>query len=273
MSAKANFFAAAVQMTSETGPAALANNIEKAQSLLKEGVQAGARLLVLPEAFNYGYQLNVDTMSEIPENDSTLEFLKKFAQENDVYLSAGILEKENTKIFNRTVTFSPQGEMKKYTKVHLFSSAPTWENKVFTAGQSRQTMESELGQFGFLICYDLRFPEIARALALEGSELFLVSSAWGHARGEHFEALIKARAIENQVFIVSADQVGQNQEGLKFAGRSAIVDPLGNFLAKANSEEETVLIAEIRPQIRIDAKSFMDCFGHRIPQAYIMKDI
>lgn len=273
MTSKANFSVAAVQMASETGESALNKNLEKAHGFLKEAAQQGARLIVLPEAFNYGYQLEPELLKQVTPADGTTDFLKTFAQDHQVYLSAGILERENDQIFNRSITVAPSGAVKKYTKVHLFASAPTWEDKVFVGGKTRQTMTTELGQLGFLICYDLRFPEIARALALEGSNIFVISSAWGYARGEHFEALAKARAIENQVFLISADQVGQTREGLRFAGRSSIIDPLGNLLARADSEQETVLVAEIKPEVQAQAKEFMNCFAHRIPEAYTMKDL
>ncbi|MFN3453657.1 MAG: nitrilase-related carbon-nitrogen hydrolase, partial [Pseudobdellovibrio sp.] len=266
------FCVAALQMKCAIGENSLSQNLSKAEKMMDEARLQGAKLIVLPEAFNYGYNLNKNELLESVENEVTHRFLKNYSQKHNLTILAGVLEKEADLIFNKTLVYE-QGVLKaQYKKIHLFKMAGLSEADVFAEGDKAVIFNSEFGRLGFLICYDLRFPELARALALEGGQMLVVSSAWGYARREHFKILKKSRAIENQVFIISADQVGECAErSLRFAGSSMILDPLGQVLVEADDLEEKVVLAEIDLNQIQNVKANMDCFNHRRPEVYNLK--
>ncbi len=256
-------------MRCHTGPDALKKNHAKAFSLLSEAVKQKAKLVVLPEAFNYGYELKQEALDLIPKDSESLPLLQSFAQDYGIYLFAGVLEREGDLIYNRLYAINPKGLiLGYYTKIHLFCSAPTWENKSFTAGDTPAIVQTEYGPMGLMICYDLRFPELARNYALKGCEIIVMASAWGKARQEHFKTLTRARTIENQIFMISSDQVGEAESKLQFAGASGIFDPLGQALIQNDDGEDVVLVAEINQSVLLKTREFMDCFSHRVTKAY-----
>lgn len=266
---KKEFLASAIQMQCHVGSNALALNLEKAEHYVNQASKLGVDLVVLPEAFNYGYNLDQAQLLATVDSVLTRQALGDWAKKYNVSISAGVIEKDNNQIFNRTVFITPQGLSATYEKIHLFKLGSADETQAFTPGQQRKSYQAEFGPLGFLICYDLRFPELARALALDGVQTLLVSSAWGYGRRQHFRLLQQARAIENQIFLISAGQVGENYRGgLKFSGHSVILDPLGTILAEANDIEEKVLIAAINlNQIDVVRKN-MNCLADRVPHTY-----
>lgn len=263
-----SYKAAAIQFQCVTGKNAWKHNTEKALHYLHQAVQQDAKLIVLPEGFDYGYNLDRTELTEIQESSSTVALLQSFARDHQVTIAAGIFEREATRFYNRSVIINELGVVAKYTKIHLFKSAPMWENQTFCDGAERVMVRLKIDSVGLLICYDLRFPELARSLVLDGATTLLLSSAWPLARKEHMEALAKVRAIENQVFLISANQVGKNAKSLEFAGSSAIYDPLGNILAQAPQDREAIITAEINPNKIFEVRNFMNCLGHRMPKTY-----
>lgn len=266
-----SFKVAVVQMRAEIGAGAFESNLAKALHLMGQAVAAGASLIVLPETFDFGYDLEGLKTNRPRKSQCASYALENFSRAHGVHMAAGVVEEEGAQIWNRSALFGPEGRIGAYEKIHLFSSVPTHEDNTFARGTTRFIRETKVGRIGLLICYDLRFPEISRALAVDGADILAVSSAWPLQRREAFVTLAKARAIENQAFLVSANQVGSNGAGLQFAGSSMIVDPLGQVLAQADEKEETVLVAQIELAQIGHVRSFMNCFGHRVPQAYTSK--
>ena len=134
--------------------------------------------------------------------------------------------------------------MAKYRKTHLFAPAPIEEDKCFTPGDALTSFDFGPLRFGLTICYDLRFPEIYRALAVdEGANVFAISSAWPFPRVEHQRVLATARAIENQSYVILANRVGKD-DGVPFCGSSAVIDPYGVVVAAASADREELIVAE-----------------------------
>lgn len=158
--------------------------------------------------------------------------------------------------------------MARYRKTHLFRPPPIAEDRCFTPGD--QLSDFRLGNFcfGLSICYDLRFPEIYRQLAVARQvNVFVISSAWPFPRIEHFRILARARAIENQSYVIAANRVGTD-DGVTFCGSSAIIDPSGVTLAAASSDEEELIQADLSIEALAEVRRRMDVFADRRPDIY-----
>jgi len=205
----------------------------------------GADLIVLPELWNIGFMSFDRYVSEAEDrNGPTLTALRNTARELKVHLHTGsFVEREGDRLFNSSYLLSPQGEMlANYRKVHLFGYHSK-ETQILNPGNQVIVAETPLGKIGMATCYDLRFPELFRRMMERGAELFLICSAWPYPRLEHWILLNRARALENQCFLVSANSVGLNG-GSQFVGHSMMVNPWGIILA-SGGDDETVLRAEV----------------------------
>ena len=150
-----------------------------------------------------------------------------------------------------------------YRKVHLFS--PTREDQHFHAGDEAPVVPVEQAVTGGLVCFDIRFPELARKLVVDGATILLVAAQFPHPRSSHWETLLKARAIENQAWVVAANRVGSSG-GLDYFGRSMIVDPWGEIVAAEMSEREAVVTERIRLDAVSSARELIPC--RRRPDVY-----
>ncbi len=151
----------------------------------------------------------------------------------------------------------------KYRKVHLFASAPIAEHRCFSPGSECTSFTFAGLRFGLGICYDLRFPEMYRKLAVENSvNALIVSSAWPFPRVEHFRTLAAARAIENQSYMIVANRVGTDED-VSFCGRSTIIDPYGVIIASASQDREELIQTEISGDAVKCVRSQMEVFAHR----------
>ena len=223
---------------------AQAPRVKRAVELVRR--QRGAHLVVLPElwvpgAFGYsGYEASA---SDLPGD--TVGRIADAAREIGAHVLAGtFIERRDGKLFNSAVLLSPDGAVvHTYRKVHLFGF-DHGEAEVLTAGDDTSTYAIPgLARLAMTTCYDLRFPELYRIFVDQGAELFVIPTGWPAARLEHWRVLTRARAIENQVFLLGCNQVG-TQEDVSLAGHSVVIDPWGQVLAEAGTEEE-VLTVEI----------------------------
>ena len=244
-------------------PGALEANLELATRWAKEAAAKGAQLLVLPELFDSGYDLNtVSSRGPAPESMA----LGDLAIDLNLHLVTGLAVKDGANLQNASVHFTPDGSRHVYGKIHLYEAEPNVESRVFQKGAKRVLWSIGGIPVGPLVCYDLRFPELARSLCLDGAKILLVSSAWPASRREVFRVLSQARAIENQCFLVSANLTGRSLAG-SFAGHSMIVGPDGACLAEAG-DEEGLLIATLDFSQLDKARSFLPCFQQRRPECY-----
>lgn len=226
---------AAIQFEAETDVDA---NVEKATARIREAAARGAELVVLPEIWNVGY-FAFDRYEEYaePVDGKTMSHLSELAAELKIYLHTGsIVERRDDDLYNMSGLFDPAGELLgTYRKVHLFGYESE-ENRVLTPGEEVSSIETDFGSVGLATCYDLRFPAQFRQLSDEGIDLLLVTAAWPRARLGHWQLLNCTRALESQVYIVSANLTGENR-GVTLAGQSVVVDPWGTPLANAGVNE------------------------------------
>jgi predicted amidohydrolase len=229
---------AAIQMSSTPDKQ---ENLETAERLMRSAVFSGADLVALPELWScHGLEAVYKENAE-PVPGPTTEFLGALARELGVYIIGGsILEKSphSTKLHNTSTFFGPDGRMSAvYRKIHLFDvKAPDreyLESRTIAAGTEVVTAKAGAATVGLSVCYDVRFPELYRLLALRGAEVLAVPAAFTLQTGkDHWELLLRARAVENQVYVVAPAQWGQKADGRWTYGRSIIVDPWGTILAQ-----------------------------------------
>jgi predicted amidohydrolase len=205
----------------------------------------GADLIILPEIWNIGF-MSFDRYIPEAENSKgqTLTRLRKAAKDIGVYLHSGsFVEEKNGKYHNSSYLISPEGKiLANYLKIHLFGYNSR-ETQLLTPGDTIVVADTPLGKIGLATCYDLRFPELFRKMVAQGTEIFLVCSAWPYPRLEHWLMLNRVRALENQCFLVSSNSVGFNQS-IQFVGHSIITDPWGTILAGAG-DNEVIIKAEV----------------------------
>lgn len=231
--------AAAVQMTSTADKQ---ENLDQAAHWVELAAKQGAQLVVLPELFNCQASREVMLANSEPVPGPTSDLANSWAKRWGITLVAGsILETAaDGKGFNTSLTFDPDGNLKSvYRKLHLFDvdlpGEVTFKESDFVEPGSRiEVAETPCGRIGMSICYDLRFPELYRRLADRGADIITVPSAFALATGrDHWEVLLRARAIENQAYVVAANQYGPLSAELVTYGRSMIIDPWGIPLAVA----------------------------------------
>ena len=242
---------ACVQMTS--GPEKAAN-LEKAEKLVARAASTGADIVVLPEKWNAIGDGDVLYVAAEPlERGETVEAMAGWARGHGITLVGGSiaeLREGREKLGNTSIAFGPDGEtLGVYRKIHMFDVEVEGnvyrESEAQEAGDEPVVVRAEDWSIGLTVCYDIRFPELYRILALEGAELVTVPSAFTVPTGrDHWHVLMRARAIENQNFVAAPGQFGETRPGKPSYGRSLIVDPWGTVLAQA-PDEETVISAEL----------------------------
>lgn len=253
-----------VQMHVEAGnPDA---NFERASGLMERAAAEKPDLIVLPEMWNTGYALDmIDSIAD-PEGKRTRAFASGFCRRHGVNVAAGsIAERREDGVYNTLRIFGRDGETAgEYDKIHLFRLMD--EDKHLRPGQRHGLAEIDGVRVGAMICYDIRFPELARTLALAGVRLLVVPAEWPHPRLEHWRTLLRARAIENQMYVAACNRVGSSN-GTDFFGHSMIVDPWGEIVAEAG-EEETILTAEIDLDLVEEVRRRIPVFEDRRPALY-----
>ena len=215
---------------------------------LVDSVARDVDMVVLPELWHVG-AFDVDAAREHaqPIDGPLVEALSGLAREHGVWLHGGSFAElaEDGQHFNTSVLFSPDGELAAaYRKVHLFGF-DGGETVLMSGGDELFVVETPLGPTGLATCYDLRFPELFRALVDGGATAFLIASGWPTPRIGHWDVLTQARAIENQAWLLACNEVGQ-QPGIRLGGHSVVVSPTGEVVAQAGEEPE-VLVVEVDP--------------------------
>src|SRR5207302_3524446 len=222
-----------------------------------------------PEMVDTGYSMPVIQKYARPWKEGALSELQNIAKENSIAVVAGISDRDSNSIFNAQVIVNAKGQvLAKYRKTHLVTAAPLDERVCLSPGSEFVATKMSDFNVGLSICYDLRFPEMARTLVVKHSaQLIVNSSAWPVVRAEHLRILALARAVENQCYLVIANRVGTD-DGVTFCGSSVIVDPSGAILAAAPPDREELIQAEISEQIIADVRHRVTVFAHRRPELY-----
>jgi predicted amidohydrolase len=245
------YLAAVIQMTSTSDKSA---NLEKAGRMIRLAAARGARLVGLPETFNWRGKRTEEPAAAENLGGDTLTAMARLANELEIYLLAGSITEHvpgESRRYNTSVLFAPDGSRAAvYRKIHLFDidlpgRVTVKESEAKMPGSEVVTAATELGTLGLSVCYDVRFPELYRRLVYAGASIITIPSAFTFPTGEaHWEVLIRARAIENQCYVLAPAQFGTNVHGFADYGNSMIVDPWGRVLARA-ADQEGVLVAPL----------------------------
>jgi predicted amidohydrolase len=240
-------------------------NLNLAGLQIHEAAEQGGQLALLPELWSSGYDLNHAHLLAQQLNYGPFNFMSEQALKYQIFIGGSALESYQDKIFNTFALYNPLGELSAYyRKVHLFRLMD--EDQWLTPGNRIELAEFSFGQVGLSICYDLRFPEQFRRLAIAGARLILLPSEWPAARIEHFRILVRARAIENQFAFAATNCTGV-RNGESFGGCSLLVDAWGETAAEAGSQPG-VVTGEIDLELTDRIRKKMDVLGDRRPELY-----
>jgi omega-amidase len=240
-------------------------NLKKADEWTTEAAQRGSDLIVFPEMWTTGYDWkNIKALSA--GQDEVVNAVGELAKKYNLWLNGSMLALDDKgQPTNTSILFGPRGQQAGlYRKIHLFGLMN--EDQYLAAGQHLTTVETSWGHVGLAICYDLRFPEMFRAYALSGVNMVYLPSAWPHPRLAHWRTLLRARAIENQMYVVAVNQVGDDG-AYHFCGHSAIIDPWGEIVVEAG-ETEVLLTATIETERVAEARQKIPVFKDRRPELY-----
>ena len=228
-------------------------NLRKASSMISQSIEKNVDFIVLPEMFNCPYSNDKFLeYSEIEEDSQTLLEISNLSCENNVYILAGsIPEKENDKLYNTSYLFDKNGDIiAKHRKMHLFDidvkgKITFKESDVLTAGDNFTIANTEFGKIGIGICYDIRFPELARIMAQKGALILFYPGAFNMTTGPaHWELLFKSRALDNQVYCIGVAPALNEDASYHSFGHSIITSPWGEIISEA-SEKESLIVSEI----------------------------
>ena len=247
------FRAAAVQMCSGTDPE---RNIRAMTGLVRDAAARGATYIQTPEMTGALQRNRQDLMASLrtEDHDPVVKAASGLASDLGIYLHVGstAIDRGDGFIANRGFLFGPRGDkVLSYDKIHMFdvdlANGESWrESAVYSPGAEVRTASLPFAELGFAICYDVRFPELFRAQAVEGIQVMTLPAAFTKQTGEaHWHVLLRARAIENGMFLIAAAQAGKHEDGRETYGHSLIVDPWGQVLAEAGPEGEAVIVADI----------------------------
>jgi predicted amidohydrolase len=266
--------AAAIQLNSTNDKA---RNVELAGRLVRDAARDGAELVVLPEKWNLlGAATELEAGAEELEDGASIDAAREWARELGIHLVAGSIAERVAgaeRLFNTSALIDPSGRLAAvYRKIHMFDvevGGVTYrESEHEQPGEEIVTASAGAVEVGLSVCYDLRFPELYRILAVRGARLITVPSAFTLATGrDHWEVLVRARAIENQAFLIAPDQVGEAPPHYSSYGRSMIVDPWGVVLAQA-ADHQCFVAADLDLERQEQIRESLPSLANRRPQAY-----
>jgi len=217
--------------------------------MIANAAAAGARLVVLTEMFSTGFSMATDRIAE-PFDGPSSQFLVERARAHDVWMCGSVPERSPEGVAeprpaNVLVLAAPDGTMHRYAKLHPFSYAG--EHEQYRAGDRTLTVDIEGVRVSFFVCYDLRFADVFWALARD-TDCYVVPANWPEPRRDHWRALLVARAIENQAYVVGVNRVGGGGR-LRYSGDTLLVSPWGEILGDGAGGEEQVLLADVDPAV------------------------
>ena len=256
------FKAGFIQFDVKTGN--IDSNFSKVKKELESLAKQGVELVVLPEMWSCGFD-NEHLEKHAKKTPEILKELLRISKDKNMVIAGSMPELSDNGIFNTMYVTDKDGSLAgQYQKVHLFSL--TNEDKYYIGGNKNVVCKTSLGPIGLMICYDLRFPELCRALTLKGACVIIVSAQWPFVRIKAWNLFALARAMENQVFLIGANRSGTAM-AMEFGGHSIIVDPNGDILANATKEDKTAW-GQIDLKRIDNIRKIMPCLKERVPQAY-----
>jgi len=263
------FRVAALQMVSTPD---VTRNLAEAGRLIAEAAGDGAQLVLLPEYFCFMGHRDTDKLALAePYRDGPIQqFLAQAAQRHGIWVIGGTLPlkaPEPDRVLNTTLVFDPSGrEAARYDKIHLFNFEKGDESfdeaRTIRAGETVVTFDAPFGRVGLSVCYDLRFPELYRRMG--DCALIVVPSAFTYTTGRaHWEMLLRARAVENQCYVLAAAQGGKHENGRRTWGHSMLIDPWGEIVA-VRDEGASVVLGTLDPQRIADVRQSLPAWRHRV---------
>jgi predicted amidohydrolase len=272
MSMSSSFRVAAIQTV--TG-LTVQDNLTRATQLIAEAADQGAQLVLLPEYFcMMGHQDSDKVAIREADGEGPIQqALSEIARRHGIWLVGGTLPmwcSDDQRVHNSSLAFNPQGQrVARYDKIHLFSFARGEEfydeSRTILAGATPTTFDAPIGKIGMSVCYDLRFPELYRRMASDGDlALILMPAAFTYTTGRaHWEILLRARAIENQCYVLAAAQGGKHENGRRTWGHSMLVDPWGDIVTVL-PEGEGVVLGDIDAARLAEVRANLPALRHRV---------
>lgn len=242
-------------------------NVSRVETALPRLVEAGTQLIVLPEMWSCGF--DYERLNDMAlETPGILSLLGQWCRRHEVVIVGSLPELDGGRIYNTNYVVDADGAVRgAYRKTHLFTLHG--EHHHFAAGQDVLVCETRAGRLGVITCYDLRFPELSRMLALQGAEILCVSAQWPLPRIEQWSLLLRCRAVENQMFVLGCNGCGREGDR-QYGGASAILSPLGVPLATGNGHECQV-IARLDFREMEAFREHIPCFRDRRPDLYDLR--
>lgn len=246
-------------------------NWTKMQQMTTQAKQQGSNLVVFPELWDVGFALEQSKEFASSLSGGLFAQVVGLSKQQGIFITGSMMEKRGLGVSNTAPMVSPtSGVLGAYRKIHLFPLMQ--EDRYLTAGEATLNISMPWGQTAVAICYDLRFPELFRRYALEGARLVLVPCQWPEPRLEHYRTLLRARAIENGLFIVVTNRVGvdvneDNGQETRYFGHSSIIDPWGNIVFEAG-HAEGVYTAQLNLEEADQARRAMPVLNDRRPELY-----
>lgn len=242
------------------------DNLAKARAMVAEAAHRSSELIVLPELWSTGYDLENAAGHASNLETGIFSRMAALAAEHNIHVAGSCLSVLGPGKFGNTLAcFGPDGNrLGAYSKVHLYRLMQ--EDRFLTAGQQTSVIKLPWGIAGLAICYDLRFPELFRKYALQGATMVIVPAEWPRPRIAHWRTLLRARAIENQMFVVACNRVGESTTD-QFPGHSAVIDPWGRAVVEGG-EDEMLLTADIDLEEVRKFRSKIPIFEDRRPDLY-----
>lgn len=252
-------------------------NIKKAAKMICNAADKGANIVILPEIFNcpYHYDYFRKNAEKYPDG-ITIKMLSKCAMQNKVYVVGGSIPEidENNNLYNTCFIFDDNGKLiGRHRKIHLFdvnikNGIKFEESKTFKAGRNITVVDTKYGKIGAAICYDIRFPELIRLMALKGAQIIIVPAAFNMTTGPaHWEMLLRCRAVDNSVFMVGAAPARNCESSYVAYGNSMICNPWGNVVCKMD-EKEGISVCSINLDEISDIREQLPLLKHRRTDIY-----
>ncbi|HEX2958082.1 MAG TPA: carbon-nitrogen hydrolase family protein [Chitinispirillaceae bacterium] len=248
-------------------------SLGRARDMIGKAAAENAELAILPEMFYHPYEI-LAILKKIGDEDAILEELTDCARSNCINVCTGSMAvRQDGKVYNRSYLIDTGGNVVlKYDKCHLFDvnlpQLRARESLVFTPGSEAPVVETTLGKIGIVICYDIRFPELVRSLTLKGAELLIVPAVFNNITGPaHWSIMMRARAIENQIFLAAVSQGRNVASSYSSYGHSMAVSPWGDVLCEA-SDDGGIIYAQIDAETLIQTRSRLPLLEHRRDDLY-----
>ncbi len=243
-------------------------NLHRIEEILHTLTPGEVDVILFPELCDTGYAMDVIVDRAVTWGPGHLAGIRALAAEKRAAVLLGLSERVEDQVYNTVAVIDATGTLiHKYRKTHLVSIRPIEEHRYLTAGDALGLFSLSGLPAGVMTCYELRFPEVARTLTLRGARILFIPAAWPHVRVDHLLTLLRARAIENQVFVISSCRVGTDA-GTRFSGHSLIIDPDGTILARGPEDAEAFLRATVDLSEIDRSRDRIGALGERRPGLY-----